>query len=304
MEQQVQDFLDYLIIEENYSANTIAAYRNDLTQFLAYLNNPGRLSPRLSDGEVQPDWSAVQTLHVIDYILYLKEREYASSTVARKVAAVKSFFCFIQKTGVITEDPTESLDSPKVKKHLPKTISPAQVERLLAEPAKDHSPKGLRDHALMELLYATGMRVTELVSLDLTDVNLAASKVRCSTRVDKERTVPISAATAQALQEYLSDGRSRLGVSEEERALFVNHRGHRLTRQGLWLIIKYYAQAVGIDEKVTPHTLRHSFAAHMLTKGMTLDEIQKLLGHVSISTTQVYAGFANEQQEDLTSPKT
>ncbi len=288
MEQQVQAFLDYLIVKEKSSANTIAAYRNDLTQFLAYLTSPDRLSPHLPDEQTPPDWPSVQKQHLVDYILYLKERGYASSTVARKVAAVRSFFHFIQKAGFITEDPTESLDSPKVKKHLPKAISPAQIEQLLAEPARDPSPKGLRDHALLELLYATGMRVTEVVSLDLTDVNLAAGKVRCSSKADKARTVPIPAATTQALQEYLSDGRPRLGVSEEERALFVNHRGHRLTRQGLWLIIKHYAQAVGIDDEVTPHTLRHSFATHMLYKGAPLSEVQRLLGHASISTTQVY----------------
>ncbi len=288
MEEQVQAFLDYLIAEKKSSANTIAAYRNDLMQFLSYINGSDPQPPPAS-------WPAVQKQHILGYVLYLKERGYTSSTVARKMAAVKSFFQFIHHVGVIAEDPAASLDSPKVKKQPPKAISQAQVERLLAEPAKDHSPKGLRDCALMELLYATGMRVTELVSLDLTDVNLAAGTVRCAANGERERTIPIGAQTMQVLQAYIERGRPQLGASEEERALFVNHRGQRLTRQGLWLIVKSYVQAVGIDDEITPHTLRHSFAAHMLSKGAELRDVQKLLGHASISTTHIYASLTHGQ---------
>ncbi len=300
MEEQVQAFLDYLIVEKSYSANTIAAYRNDLTQFLAFITTPGLLPP-------EPHWSDVRKNHLIDYLLYLRERQYAPSTIARKIAAIKSFFQFIQQTGVITEDPAATLDSPKVKKHLPKAISQTQVEMLLAEPAKDPSPKGLRDRALMELLYATGMRVTEIVSLDLTDINLATGTVRCVGKGDRERIVPIDEPTVEALREYLEHGRPYLGVSQEERALFVNHRGHRLTRQGLWLILKRYVQAVGIDDGVTPHTLRHSFAAHMLSKGAALREVQHRLGHASISTTQVYTMLTHKgtyDSDNKASPRT
>ena len=293
MEEQVQAFLDYLIVEKKSSANTIAAYRNDLTQFLSYLHRNEQPSP-------PADWPAVQRQHLLGYILSLKERGYTSSTVARKVAAVKSFFQFIHQAGIIAEDPAASLDSPKVKKQPPKAISQAQVEQLLAEPAKDHSPKGLRDCALMELLYATGMRVTELVSLDLTDVNIAAGTVRCAANGERERVIPIGAQTVRVLQDYIEHGRPQLGASEEERALFVNHRGQRLTRQGLWLIVKSYVQAVGIDNEITPHTLRHSFAAHMLSRGAELRQIQKLLGHASISTTHVYTSLAHGQPRDPT----
>lgn len=289
MEEQVQAFLDYLIVEKKSSANTIAAYRNDLTQFLSYIQ---------SNDTPPVNWPSVQKQHLLDYVLSLKERGYTSSTVARKVAAVKSFFQFIHHAGIIAEDPAASLDSPRVRKQPPKAISQAQVERLLAEPAKDHSPKGLRDCALMELLYATGMRVTELVSLDLTDVNIAAGTVRCAANGERERIIPIGAQTVRVLQEYIEHGRSQLGASEEERALFVNHRGQRLTRQGLWLIVKSYVQAVGIDDEITPHTLRHSFAAHMLSKGAGLREVQRLLGHASIATTHIYASLAHGQPRD------
>ncbi len=290
MEQQVQAFLDYLIVEKNYSANTIAAYRNDLTQFLTYISNSGRLP-------TNPGWADVNQAHIIDYILHLKDREYATSTVARKVAAVKSFFRFIQQTGVIAEDPTASIDSPKVKKQPPKALSRQQIEHLLAESAKDRSAKGLRDRALMVLLYATGMRVTELVSLDLTDVNLTVGTVRCASRGDQERVVQLNEMAVQALREYLHNGRPRLGASSEERALFVNHRGKRLTRQGLWLIIKRYVRAAGISDEVTPHTLRHSFALHMLNQGADIREVQQLLGHASPSTTQAYTALLQERPD-------
>lgn len=287
MEKQVQAFLDHLIAHKRYSANTIAAYRNDLTQFLAYLDSPDLLLP-------PQDWSEVTTPYLTGYFLSLKERAYTPSTQARKVAAVKSFFEFLTATHVIDANPATALSSPKVKRHLPKTISPEQVEQLLAEPARDHTPRGVRDWTLMLLLYATGMRVTELVSLDIMDVDLAVRTVRCGSAGENERLIPIDQDVAEALRLYLKESRPRLVASGEERALFVNHRGQRLTRQGLWLIIKYYVRAVGIEYEVTPHTLRHSFAAHMLDRGVTLREVQRLLGHANLSTTQVYAELSQQ----------
>jgi integrase/recombinase XerD len=221
-------------------------------------------------------------------VLFLKERRYASSTVARKVAAIKSFFHYLHDEGIVKEDPTRSLESPQVKKSLPKAISVEDIEMLLAEPAKQDTPKALRDTALLEVLYATGMRVTELVSLDVSDVDLDAGTVLCSGKGDRERIVPIYDRAAQVLANYLENGRPRLLSNPEQQALFLNHRGERLTRQGLWLIIKHYVDEVGIEEEVTPHTLRHSFATHMLHGGAKLRDVQKLLGHANISTTQVY----------------
>lgn len=278
MQAQVDEFLDYLAAEKGYSDNTLAAYRNDLGQFTQYLVNQTDAAR----------WDEISKNQIVDYILHMKELEYASSTVARKVAAVKSFFHYLRDEGVIENDPTLSLESPKVKKHLPKAISEEDVERLLAEPTRSDSPKALRDSALLEVLYATGMRVTELVSLNVEDVDLEAGTVYCLGKGDRERVVPIYDQASLILGRYLNEGRPYLLRDASETALFLNHRGERLTRQGLWLIIKHYVDAIGIESEVTPHTLRHSFATHMLHGGAKLRDVQKLLGHANISTTQVY----------------
>jgi integrase/recombinase XerD len=288
MREKIQDFLTFLDREKGYADNTIAAYRNDLTQFMRYLEE--------KDDSELTHWVEVDKDIIIDYVLNLKEREYTSSTVARKVAAIKSFFHYLMAQRIVTDDPTATLDSPKVKKRLPKAISRDDIERLLAAPAKGASAKSQRDHALLELLYASGMRVTELVSLDVNDVSLASGTVRVRGKKTsgKERVIPIGERALDALRTYLNKGRLQLVRDPEERALFLNHRGQRLTRQGLWLIIKHYVEEVGISEDVTPHTLRHSFAAHKLSQGKSLQDIQKLLGHANISTTQVYQHVGQE----------
>jgi integrase/recombinase XerD len=218
--------------------------------------------------------------------------------VARKVAAIKSFFHYLMAEKAIHDDPTATLDSPKVKKRLPKAISRDEIERLLAAPAQGMAVKSQRDHALLELLYASGMRVTELVSLDVSDVNLVSGSVRVRGKklASKERIIPVGDRALDALREYLNRGRMQLVRDPEERALFLNHRGQRLTRQGLWLIIKHYVDEVGISAEVTPHTLRHSFAAHKLSQGKSLQDIQKLLGHANISTTQVYQHIGQDTE--------
>jgi len=292
MRDEIQRFLDFLAKEKSYADNTIAAYRNDLAQFLQYLAEQG-IDPQ------QPSWSKVDKQSIVNYILNLKEREYTSSTVARKVAAVKSFFHYLLAESLIKDDPTTTLDSPKVKKRLPKAISRGDIERLLAAPADGVTAKSQRDHALLELLYASGMRVTELVSLDVPDIDLALGTVRVSGKksVSKERIIEIGEQALDAIRVYLGRGRDQLMREPEERALFLNHRGQRLTRQGLWLIIKHYVEQVGIAEDVTPHTLRHSFAAHKLSQGKSLQDIQRLLGHANISTTQIYQQV--NQEADL-----
>jgi integrase/recombinase XerD len=225
--------------------------------------------------------------------------------VARKVAAVKSFCHFLLRTGVISENPAEDLDSPHVKKQLPKTLSTAEVDRLLALPAEGgRSPKALRDAALLELLYATGMRVSEVAHLTLDDLDLESGTVRCIGKGNKERVMPLYPKAVESLRDYLENGRSAfLGAetgpalrgNREERTLFLNPRGERLTRQGLWLIIKGYAREINLEDKVTPHTLRHSFATHMLDGGAGLREVQRLLGHANISTTQVYTHVSRDR---------
>jgi len=291
MEQHTQKFLTFLGEEKGYSDNTIAAYRNDLTQFNAYLREKHGIGSSPSD----INWSSITSSHVMDYLLFLKEREYTTSTVARKVAAVKSFFHYLTELQVVDEDPAYSLTTPRVKKHRPTAIAYEDIMRLLAEPAKRKTPKALRDRALLEVLYATGMRVSEVVALNVENVSFAPpASVRCRGRHGKERTVPLGPRAAAALKVYMQEERSRLMPLDGEKALFLNPRGQRLTRQGLWLIIKKYVEAVGIEADVTPYTLRHSFATHLLREGAGLQEVQRLLGHASMSTTQIYTELAGQ----------
>lgn len=286
MRAETDEFLQHLKNQKNYSINTLVAYQNDLAQFLEYVK--GQKSAPVT-------WAQVGRQTIISYILDLKEREYASATVARKVAAIKSFFHFLQTDGMVKDNPTSTLDSPKVKKRLPKAITLEEVDRILAEPAKNNDPKSLRDLAILELLYATGMRVSELVSLKIDDVNLASGSVRCFGKGSKERIIPIYPRAIEALEEYLSRGRIHLVKDAHEKSLFLNPWGKNLTRQGLWLIIKDYVARAGITSNVTPHTLRHSFATHLLDGGADLRNVQELLGHSNISTTQIYTHVSSER---------
>ncbi len=286
MRDQIDAFLTFISEEKGYSYNTQAAYRNDLHQFAEFLES---LDPPPTE------WMQIDKDTLISFMLDLKEREYSSATVARKVAAIKSFFNFLVDQKVIEDNAAATLDAPKAKKRLPKTLSRDAVERLLEAPAGDRSAKGLRDKALLELLYATGMRVSELVSLNVDDVNLASATVRCRGKGNKERILPLYKQAVEALETYLEQGRIQYAKNPEERALFLNPRGTRLTRQGLWLIIKAYVEEANIDEEVTPHTLRHSFATHLLDGGAGLRELQQLLGHSNISTTQIYAHVSSDR---------
>ena len=288
MRQEIQSFLNHLSIEKGFSPNTTDAYRNDLSQLADFVEELAMVQG------YDPQWSAVDRNLLISYILNLKERNYAPATVARKLAAVKSFFDFLVAEGALRSDPTENLSSPKVGKSLPKPLSTAEVEALLEEPAKLSSPEAKRDRAMLELLYAGGMRVSELVSTNTSDLNLGAGFVRCFGKGSKERIIPIHRGAVEALEEYLTGARLSLLHNKEDEALFLNRRGERLTRQGFWLILKDYARAAGIKREVTPHTLRHSFATHMLSGGADLRAVQELLGHANISSTQVYTHLTSE----------
>jgi len=291
MDPKIADFLEFLTNEKGYSANTIAAYRNDLNQFTSFVQEKVAAEEDL--------WPQVTKELIIEYILLMKEREYASSTVARKVAATKSFFHFLVAEKVIATDPTATLDSPKVKKRLPVALSYEEVNKLLAQPAKEQTNKAVRDRAILELLYATGMQVTEIVSLNVEDVNLASASVRVSRPRNRERIIPIHERAIEALEGYLEQARVQLLRDPEEQALFLNHRGKRLTRQGLWLIIKHYVQEAEISAHVTPHTLRHSFATHLLDSKADLRHVQELLGHANISTTQVYTQVSDKRLREV-----
>lgn len=294
LQEHLDQFLDALAHGEGYARNTVAAYRNDLSQLADFLS---RREPPIA-GWI--DATAEELSAFVESLRSMKitkrngeEKTVAPSTIARKVAALKSFFSYLVSKGVIKSDPAVGLEAPKVAKRTPKTMSNVEVERLLAAPGTSDSPspKTVRDRALLELLYATGVRVSELVSLKLDDVNLLEKTVRVrSEDGSRERVVPMSEKAAECLQVYINQKRSHFVKSSgDKEALFLNQRGQQLTRQGMWLIIKEYAARAGLEYEVTPHMLRHSFAAHMLQgHRATLSEVQHYLGHANISTTQIY----------------
>ncbi len=288
MQESVDSFLNYLKVEKGFSVNTLDAYKNDLYQLVEFVERDARYR------SVMPSWESFGKHGLASYMVDLKGRGYAVTTLARKIAATKSFFNFLLAEGKIQENPAEKLLSPKVGKSLPDAISIAEVKELLSQPAKSSSPEARRDRAMLELLYASGMRVSEIVSLNLYDVDTVNKTVRCFGKGRKERMVPVYPSAAQSVEDYLNEARPQMVQKDTEQALFVNQRGDRLTRQGLWQILKAYAKAAGLGNKVTPHTLRHSFATHMLSGGADLRAVQEMLGHANISTTQVYTHVSSE----------
>ncbi|MDQ6833180.1 MAG: tyrosine-type recombinase/integrase [Chloroflexota bacterium] len=278
MEEWVERYLVALGAEKHCSPHTVTAYRNDLMQLAAHLTREGVVV-----------WCVVVPEQVTGYLQSLRERQYASSTIARKTAAAKSFFHYLKQAGGIAADVSLHLFAPHVDRYVPHAISTDEVARLLAAPTRIKTPESLRDAAMLQLLYATGMRVSELVSLDLSDLDLAKGCICCEGRGARHRLISLTLTAHDALQRYLVTSRPIIARAHgaDTEALFLNHRGQRLTRQGFWLILKGYAQSASV-RNVTPHTLRHTFAAHALTTGHHLREVQTMLGHVSISTTQVY----------------
>jgi len=300
MDRTISSFLQHLIVEKGFSRNTSDAYRNDLGQFWEFLQDNGNghsngHSNGTGDGNGNYAWAMVDINVLNKYIEDLRVRKgYRDTTTARKVASIKSFFGFLSENSIITADPTESLGSPRVGRTLPKFLPEEDVTLLLDTAYKSGSNEGQRDAVIMELLYATGLRVGELVSLDLQDVDLSESYIRCMGKGSKERIVHLYPKALEELRRYLKSVRiALLGHRRTEPSLFVNHRGERLTRQWVWTILKTYAQKAGIEQNITPHTLRHSFATHLLQNGASLRHVQELLGHSSISTTQVYTHLTN-----------
>ncbi len=280
MEPFLTDFLQALGAQKGYSENTVVAYKNDLTQFGHYvLTHQG--------GAFDP--ASITPALVGAYPDYLQSHNggYAPSTVARKIAAVKSFFHYLADRQLVASDPASKLNSPRIKKSVPRTLTQPELELLLAAPRRGFGPKSLRDAALLELLAATGLRVTEVVNLRQDDIDWERGEVLCRGKADRNRHVPLGTAR-QSLETYLKQARPELAGEGSGDALFLNHRGKKLTRQGVWLIIKEAADAAGISTEVTPHTLRHSFARYLVGSGADLRRVQELLGHANLSTTQVY----------------
>lgn len=289
----IEAFLDHLLVQKNYSRHTVQAYATDLRQLCDYLQEHDREF-------VHKGWSGVTDKDLRGFHGYLVEQGYAEASIARKLASVRTLFQYLLLEGVIPRDPSRGLEGPRVKQPLPKAISPEEVDRLLEAPTRVEGPIGLRDQAILELLYATGMRVGELASLGVDDVDLERNVVRCRGKGNKEREVPIHEIAAQKLLAYLQDARPKLlNGRKPTQALFLNFRGTPLTRQGIWLIIKKYAKMAGIQARVTPHVLRHSVATHLLRQGANLREVQELLGHTNLTTTQRYTRVVNEHLREV-----
>ncbi|MBZ4662387.1 MAG: xerD [Caloramator sp.] len=284
MNELVKDFINEIALTKSLSPNTIESYSRDLQQFLEYLKNQNL------------DYRKVKRTNIISYILYLQKEGKATSSILRSLATLRAFYKQNIIKGVMEQDPTIDIEAPKVEKKLPEILTIDEVETLLAMP-NEGEPKGARDKAMLEILYATGIRVTELINLNIDDVNLLLGYVKCNG--SKERIVPIGKLAIEALINYVEKYRYTFLKNEKEVALFLNHRGERLTRQGFWKVIKYYAKLANIQKEITPHTLRHSFAAHLIENGADLRSVQQMLGHSDISTTQVYAELLKNKISDV-----
>ena len=286
MEQQLDHFIHYLEDIKKSSRNTILSYKRDLEKFLAFLSSQ-EIASLVSVNET--------TMNA--YILTMEEQQFATSTISRNIAALKSFFDYLSQYEHYTVNPTMHLKAPKIEKKAPEVLTVEQVTKLLEQPAGRNN-KELRDKAMLELMYATGIRVSELVSLTIDDINVQAGYIRCSER-GRERIIPIGSVARISLRQYLKLSRQAMLTDHNSRILFPNCSGQPMSRQGFWKILKQYAAKAGIEADITPHTLRHSFAAHLLENGADLRSVQEMLGHSDISTTQIYLKMNTGRIRDI-----
>ncbi|NLO89677.1 MAG: site-specific tyrosine recombinase XerD [Clostridia bacterium] len=286
MKQEIEWFIHYLSVERGLSENTQNSYRLDLISFASFLVDKNKHS-----------FAEVEKSDILKYMVHLQQRGKAPATIARQLAAIKAFYRFRLIEGLQENEPTQDLESPKLGRRLPKILTQWEMEKLLEQPDTT-KPAGLRDRTMLEVLYATGLRVSELVSLDVGHVNCDTGYIRCTGKGDKERIVPLGSIAVFYLKNYLSEGRTRL-IKKSVEALFLNSRGQRLTRQGCWKIIKKYVRQAGIKKDVTPHTIRHTFATHMLQNGADLRSVQEMLGHSDISTTQIYTHLTTKRIREV-----
>ena len=286
MQAWVDQFLHYLVVERGLAENTLASYQCDIQQYLRYLGGLG----------VNP--LEVSRTNVTGYLMFLREGGKAPSTLSRHLAALKSFYHFLVREQVLSLDPTGDLEAPKLARKLPRVLTVEEVDLLLEQPDLSQ-PNGLRDKAMLELLYACGLRVSEMVDLNLENINMEAGSVRCLGKGSKERIIPINRTALNHLHTYLERGWGKLLKNRLERAFFLNQHGRRLTRQGCWKIIKKYARKAGIEKEITPHTMRHSFATHLLENGADLRSVQEMLGHADITTTQIYTHLTRSKLKEI-----
>ena len=286
MEREIMNFISYLHNIKKTSNNTELSYKRDLGKMRQYLEENGICG--LND----------ITEEVLDsYIVYLEENQFAAATISRNIASIKAFFHYLAKEGVIEKDISVGLKAPKIEKKMPEILTPEEVIWLLEQP-KGETPKEIRDKAMLELLYATGIRVTELITLKVSDVNMQMGFIICRDG-SKERVIPFGAAAKKAMTNYLDKARNVMLFDLQSDILFVNCSGQPMSRQGFWKLIKYYAKKAGIIADITPHTLRHSFAAHLVENGADLRSVQEMLGHSDISTTQVYATLTHNRIREV-----
>lgn len=283
----INKFINYLKTERELAPNTLESYNRDLKQFYEYAKE--------KDLE---DIKNVNKTLIITYLMYQQKNGRAASTISRSLASLRSFFQYLLNEGIITNDPTISLQAPKQEKKLPNILSLKEVEVLLNQP-KLNNAKGVRDRAMLELLYAAGVRVSELISLNIEDVNVYSGYINCSKDTQNERVIPINVIAVEILKNYINNYREMFIKNDGNSPLFFNHHGRRLTRQGFWKIIKSYTIKANINKKITPHTLRHSFAAHLLQNGADLKCVQEMLGHSDISTTQIYTQITKNKIKDV-----
>ena len=286
MNNDIARYGAYLAEEKHSSQNTISSYLRDVNQFADYLAEHQGCEVRAAQPEM-----------VRDYMSWMQGRGKSAASVTRFLASIKSFYNFLQTQGDIPANPAKGISADRAERKYPEILTAKEVELFLEQP-QCVDAKGFRDHDMLELLYATGIRVSELISLDMEDLNLAAGFIRCSSR-GKERIIPLYHGAIKALQDYTRDIRPQLVAVQGEKALFVNMNGDRMSRQGFWKIIKYYQDKAGIEKDITPHTLRHSFAVHLLENGADLRSIQEMLGHADISSTQIYTPVVKRQLKDV-----
>ena len=280
MEKQIKLFLEFLQNDKKLSENTLQSYKRDITQYESYVE------------EKQINFIKADEKIIKEYLEYLQNIGKKTSTVSRNLASIRSFYQYLVRTKVALQDPTNNIQAPKIEKRVPSILTAKEVELLLDQP-QDVDLKGIRDKAMLEFAYATGMRVTEIISLNIEDVNLEENYVACKTGA-RQRNIPLGTLSAKALKDYIDSARPYLIKDDSVKSLFVNINGKRLTRQGFWKIVKYYKEQAHITKEITPHVLRHSFATHLLQNGADLKAIQTMLGHSDISSTQVYMQFQDE----------
>lgn len=288
MKNEIEDYLHFIIVEKGLAENTIISYRRDLDKYTKYLISVEQVTSIAN----------VTRMMITNYLFILKGKGQARTTIARTIASIRSFHQFLVRERVTTKDPTLHIESPKPERRLPKVLTEKEVDALLLAPSTN-SPFDLRNKAMLELLYATGMRVSELVSLKLADIHLTMGFVRCIGKGNKERIIPIGKLASEAIENYLANSRANLKKKKQHDFLFVNHHGESLSRQGLWKILKSVSKQAKIEKKLTPHTLRHSFATHLLENGADLRAVQEMLGHADISTTQIYTHITKKRLKDV-----